>query len=617
VSSLSSYIRYKRTTTILFIVALLIASPRFFASWPDSHSIDSGWAWALYFFSEHGDKYQWGTDIIYTFGPLGVFYTRVFPHSWWVYQLLFDAYTIANIVLVFIVVRRLSENRTVVYLFILALAASAWEINFLLQLCSLYFLIALYRQHASTVLPILIAVNSGLLLYNKLNTVAFTAVLIPSLLAVLLLQKRFITALLSLLCFGAVNMVLLSIFNISFKGYFGTSLDTIQYFTYAMYFSLPAYNKAIYASLVFPASVIIAVAITSLTGLLQRHWQKIIVSACIFVLFYILFKQGYTRFDSGHFSQYFNYLPLLLCAILFFEPLFLKPGKFVVLAACAGSVMITALIYVRWQKFYTGLDKPPVIHYIKGLVNFVQSPAKQYPITTVKSVDYFSNNCISMMNGLQYNWHNRPAFQAIAVVSAKIDSINNAYYHSAKAPDTLYLNNSTVDDRNPLWDEPQLQWTIFTQYKYSYTDNIGQCVLGKSATTLTFSKALLLDTIIKLNEVIRLPEENNIVMEAETDYNWKGRLAATLYKPAAIQVVQYINNKGLVASRYIPALHNKQLLVIDRYDSSGHHNAYSDFVQNRVSYKPNVQSFYFTCSMPGMIKDKIRIKLYRVNFSSN
>ncbi|HMO61290.1 MAG TPA: hypothetical protein PKC39_00955 [Ferruginibacter sp.] len=616
-SSLTSYFKYRRTSTILFVLALLVVSPRFFASWPDSHSIDSGWAWALYFFSEHGNTYQWGTDIIYTFGPLGVFYTRVFPHSWWLYQLLFDAYTVLNIVLAFTVVRRMSENRTTVYLFILALAAAAWEINFLLQLCSLYFLIATYRRNTATILPILIALNSGLLLYNKLNTVAFTVVLIPALLAVLLLQKKYWAALLSLLCFILVNAVLLSIFNISWKGYFGTSLDTIQYFTYAMYFSLPAYNKAIYASLIFPVGVIIALAFTSFIGLLQRHWQKIIVSACIFVLFYILFKQGYTRFDSGHFSQYFNYLPLLLCAIIFFEPSFLKPGKFVVLAACAGSVMITALIYVRWQKFYTGLDKPPVVHYVKGLIDFVQTPARQYPITEGKSADYFSNNCISMMNGQQYNWHNRPAFQSIAVVSAKIDSINTAFYNSPKAPDSLFLNNSTVDDRNPLWDEPQLQWTIFTRYRYVYTDTAGQCVMAKRDAALTYTKTLLLDTAIAINEMIILPAQNNIVLQAHVEYNWKGKLAATLYKPASIQVIQQGIKEGNTASRYIPALHNNQLLVIDRYDSSGHHSAYNDFVQNRFNYKPNVRRFYFACTMPGMITGKIQLKLYRINCAGN
>ncbi|MFP5042852.1 hypothetical protein [Parasediminibacterium sp. JCM 36343] len=243
-----------------------------------------------------------------------------------------------------------------------------------------------------------------------------------------------------------------------------------------------------------------------------------------------------------------------------------------------------------------------------------------------KSYDYYSNQCLNGMDNNNINWHNRPAFQSIVAVSEKLDAMNAAYYNGANAPDTIFYDNLSVDNRNPLWDDPQCKWAIFTHYKYLFTDSLHQLVLEKRPVSLQKRKLLLMDTVITFNQQITIPqnEKGIITLNAQVDANWKGNLRATLFQPPHIDLVlrHYGNNKtGVVDTfRYCHNLFNKQDLIIN-YATGICDNIDAAFNSNKLdielftkfnSIQSNIKSFSFQNDMPSGTSSKIRILIYKI-----
>lgn len=597
-----------------FVCSIVIIFPRHFSMDPANlgSTIDAGWIWAFKFFVSHGSNYSWGRDVIYTYGPLGVFSTRYFPEKYAFFQLALDLYLLSCLGLVFHWLRK-TGNVTWLYLLSACLVVGMWEISFLLQAVSIILLIIISRNSKAIWLSIPIILTSALLLYIKLNTVILT---IPILLTLLFLlvgyrTPRLIVGLVAL--FIGLNILLVYTFHVSIIDYWRTSIDTVTDYSYAMYFSSPAYQYPLYMGILLSGVVVIITAYMLFTSG-RPSFGKLLLSGNVVLLYFILFKEGFTRGDRGHFTQYFCLLPLLLfCLHLILEGRRWLVGLCIIVAGL--PVLLGA--FIQWKHYPGGTAlfsrEVPGASYMKEL--YATFSHNRKPEHQGRSFDYQINQCINGSRNPNTNWHNRPAFQSIIAVSARIDSIDAQYYAGDQAPDTIFYDHTSVDDRNPLWDDPQLKLVIFRQYRFLRMTTSGELVLVRRPIALVEKDSIILDTVVSFDQVINLPGNVGVVaMKAEVNYTWQGRTRAIFYQPPHVGV-QLFNEKwvtGSSAVRYISPLHNNQLLIVNYRITSGSNKAFIPLV-SRFSIQPNITSLCFRTDMPTGVVNRVRIRLYRIS----
>lgn len=604
----------------LFIGALLVIFPYYFYNDLSNPSavVDNGWQWALHFFASNFDRYHWGRDVIYTYGPLGVLSTRTFPASMWLVQFLFDAYLVFNLSTIFNILLR-QYGRKAACLYAIALLTGMWEVNWLLQISNVMLLLLMYQNPGRHRLAYIIAFNIALLLFIKLNTLLSVVFVLGTMLYLLAIGKKYksIAGSLGLLL---VSMAVIAHFTqVSFKPYFATSMDTVAYYTYSMYYFSESYRNVLYAGLLF--SAVFAGFCLYFFYRQVREFKKlseIILLGNIALLYFILFKQGFTRFDRDHFTQYFCLLPFVIVCLYLLAPAMRKMTTAFLAVAVLGVTGLGGMIMAKGYDHNTPLfsfRSVPVVHYATQLMKIASQPARQY--TMGASYDYYANQCINQSRNGNGNWHNRPAFQSIVTVSSYIDSINAAYYNGATAPDTIFYDGQSVDNRNALWDDPICKWVLFTKYQYAGIAAHGQVFLTKRQQALRLQRTLVLDTTVGFNQPLNLPQQEGgvLVMNAELKLKTLGKLKASLFQPPATTVKLHLTDVAadtLAPFRFIPPLHNNQDLLAGIYGPPADTALFRQLMSGFNTVKPNVRSLEFLTDQPSGVVDKIRVKLYFV-----
>ncbi|WP_123985223.1 hypothetical protein [Taibaiella soli] len=605
---------------LLFVIALVFIFPRdFYNDLSDKTTlVDNGWKWALHFFSAHFERYHWGKDVIYTYGPLGILSARSFPFSLWFLQFAFDIYIGFNLFVVFrILLKQYSNLMACIYG--IGLLVSLWEVNWLLQLSNVLLLILLYKDSARHRVAYIIAINIALLLFIKLNTLWSVAFILPTLVYLLISTRKYSTLLGSLILMLGASMLIGSLTHVSYVSYFQTSLDTVAYYTHSMYYFTTAYRGVFYIGVVFSVVLILLLAYLSIRSLAAKRIAEVLLFANIFILYFILFKQGFTRFDREHFNQYLCLTPLVVfCLYLVTPDIRNIVGGFWAITMLA----VLGICGVRFIKGYQGnipvfTFKPaPLFNYTKQLV-FAMGQQQPENLSSGGSYDYYINQCINQKTNSNDNWHNRPAFQSIVTVSRHLDSINTAYYSGADAPDTIFYDGAGVDDRNPFWDDPLCKWTIWSRYQYAGNAADQQLLLTKRQVPLQWKRVLLLDTTVSFGQALNIPahQEGVVVFNAAVNYSSVGKLQTFLFQPPATTVKIHLNDAiadTLAPFRFIPPLHNNEDLMAGAYALPGDASLFQHLTTDFNHVGANVKSVTFLTDRLSGVDNKIKVKLYLV-----
>jgi hypothetical protein len=617
----------------VFVAAFIVIFPRIFVNdFSNASAIDNGWAWALDFFIAHKQHYRWGKDVLYTYGPLSFLSSRSVPGGYYIVQFLYDLYIVASYTLIFTLFLRTLQSFKSSLLFGIVLFFGMWEISFLMQVFNILAIGLMIDKKRYYWLSFFILLNTILSFYIKLNTFVFSLYSFLFLLALLAARRKYALLGILLLLFFALNSLLINFFNISLSDYLITAFDTVKYYSYSQYGFNPAYKAVLWYG--------IAVAITSLglclffvlSGLnFKTDFFRILLIGNIALLIFLLFKQGFTRLDRGHYNEFLCLFPLILYCLYLNCP----PYKRLIVPLIALSIVsylfFSSVVLLKHYEGNTPLfsGPAPLKTYCAQLFGPGQNEFVQPAGPCHGSYDYYSNQCINQKDNLNPCWHNRPAFQSIVAVSPYLDSINAAYYLSANAPDTIFYDNLTVDDRNPLWDDPQCKWVIFTNYRYDYMDNLHQLVLTHQPAPLRITDSLLLDTAVTPGQSVEIPKNDTgiITMYAHVDYTAIGSIRTMLYQPPHVDLLLEHADAPLNSKpddfRFVPALFNDRRLIIN-YSLSGGNNSSTEYQNDLTrdlllhfnSIKPNIRSFSFQTDMAGGIRKKIRVKLYRTTINN-
>src|ERR1700722_7543095 len=425
ISPILAFLKNPKIVNGYFIFILLIIFPRYFIRdlTKGGITVDSSCEWAFKFFVANKQHYQWGKDVIFTSGPLSIFtVSRNFPPSYKWIQLCLDFYVLFTLTAIFQLLKRQKDYK-VLFLYILSLMVSMWDLNFLLVITNLLYLILLYKTPKWDRLSYAIAFNSAFLIYAKLNSLVSTIFIVTTLAILLLKSRRYATAVWSLLVFLSVNVLIVRLMNISFSHYISTSYDTIAYYSYASYFYDPAYKAALYGSLLISGLILSIVT----HQLLSKKWSNAsfsnyMVLGNILILCFLLYKEGFTRMDRSHFTEYFCLMPLLLFCLYIWNRELQRITLVPLLLSISMPILLGFLIFKKHYKNNIPLFSGPFpfLTYamqVRRLVDTIEdiSLRKTY---NGKSYDYNINQCINASYNSNLNWHNRPAFQSMVTVSS-------------------------------------------------------------------------------------------------------------------------------------------------------------------------------------------------------
>ena len=611
---------------LLFIAAIVVIFPRLFVNdCSSSSAIDNGWSWALEFFINHKQTYRWGKDVLYTYGPLSFLSSRSIPSEYYTLQFLYDIYIVGTYVSLFTIIYRTTSSLASKTLFSISLLFAMWEISFLMEVFNILSisLILIHKRHYW--LSYMILLNTVLSFYIKLNT------FLPSIFSLILLcvllanRGKYTLLFLLLVSFSLLNLFLLQSLNVSLSDYVITAADTVKFYSYSQYGFNPAYKPVLWYGIAITMSALALPWWFAISRFgFRNNIFKALLACNTALLILLLFKQGFTRLDRGHYNQFLCLLPLALYCIYHICVPYRRCVVPLIIVSIVSNLFFSTVVLLKHYEGNTPLftDTKPLKTYFSQLVASHRNEQTRPNNSGNGSYDYYSNQCINQKSNSNLRWHNRPAFQSIVAVSPYLDSLNYAYYLGTEAPDTIYYTNMTVDDRNPLWDDPQCKWAIFSNYQYSYTDNIQQLVLTHRVAPLQFADNLLLDTTIAPGQLLELPCSPGVItMRAHIDYTILGNIRTTLFQPPHIILLLKHNNlekSKLETYRYTPALFNDKSLILnyslsdaDTLNSVKQIEKTRELLLHFNSIHPNIQSVAFQTDMPSGTSKSIRIRLYK------
>lgn len=455
------------------------------ASW------DGSWAAVLNY--ARASHLQFGTDIVFPYGPLGYLMSPYFlPSGFWA-GLLFTA--VINLVVtagVCLVAWRLSWWWRLLTIGVFVLIAANIEYglpDFLLNVGLLSFgLLCLISQRAGLVLH-----ASGLVLLATAGALAKFSAMIAAGLTVLVVATEFLRR-------GqrkAAIAIALSWASAFLLGWMILGQDLSHLPTYlnngfalsngyeAMGLEPPASVWSCTLALALVAVLLMAMAHTSdsPTAAPAQRASRLLRSLWLLAFLFMTWKHGLVRADKHHVVYFVGFVAVL-------APLLqLIPSSREKTRVARNSLTITACavaliaLQFSFEPQYVDVFKP-VVHLGRNLKALIspgayfetmiaelkaQQTAARLPgireIIGTRKVDVFGNNqAFAVLNGLTLQ--PRPVFQSYAAYNESLMRLNERYYLSNDAPEFVLFRLEAIDERFPPLEDARALRLLLSRYSF-------------------------------------------------------------------------------------------------------------------------------------------------------
>jgi hypothetical protein len=515
---------------------------------PPARGIDPSWMLSLNWNIAHGAVF--GKDVVFTYGPLGNWVTRLSVYLSPVPIILFRLFLIGSFLWLLYQVFSSVKNWLFTTLVLVALVFAAKFLSIDASLWVLFFVVfylVMYHRYGHWLLLIVALVLSLLNLYIKLNSGVVSLLCVVGFLVLQVLEQKMRWYWFVGIAMGMAAAIagFNAWFNVSFLLYAKGSLEIIK-----------GYNESMLNDLEFPAVLVgglVAVAVSMGYGfwlLRQRYSLSHLFFSALFTgLVFVSFKQGFVRaFD--HELWFFTLMPF--CALLWFFVLqnySLSKTSQAVVAVVALVCMACCLPY--WKLGYwphnpfgtfTRLQKPTEPTNASGALH----SAKLRRIIGNQTVDIFTIEADTYFRG-QLNYRSRPVCQTYSTYTAYLDSINAAFFTSPTAPAFVLYCNRTLDKRNVGWDESKTKIALLSHYVYADTVLLPPRVVKHNVDTFVVLKRrpqplrvhyrTLFDGEMAVNQPLTVPKVDGLVVASIAPrYTFVGTLAKIFYQPGMPQL---------------------------------------------------------------------------------
>lgn len=540
---------------VLMTAAAFLLLPQFLLT-TLGFGTDHSFGEVLLFLFHHSDKYQFGKDIIHTFGPLGFLFCRI-ADNWWLALLilLFDVYIFINHLLI---VRKTLPVQSVLQMLLIIATLfflNKWikEVGYLLIFV---FSVFSYLQNRKTAYLINAVFITVINFYIKLNFALLQFVLLVVIMLFLIYKEKEFRKTGALLFAAMVGAMLgLSIvLNVNLPAYLHGSSEIIKGYNEAMVMPMAFGVRAFqYAVLLLVGYGLLGLYLLFFGSGQWQSFMRYIITG-LFVL--ILFKYGFVR--AGHFKVFYLYLVPFLGIYWMFEDGIYKrriQELLVVAFVLSSSFFLSAAYFAKEDVMR--LSPMPYLRDVFGgaAAKFDYTEAKRKgrmlpehlrKLIGNSTVDVIGfEQSIVFMNKL--NYVPAPSIQSYNTYTKTLDSITSKHFNSANAPEFLFIGNYKIDERYFYWDESITERVILHRYVPIDTFNyLGYgdkpqtfLVLQKRKQTATsvsefsdeikgqFNAPILLDTTSRLQYLF-----------VNFDYTTAGKVKKLLYQPTLVYAVR-------------------------------------------------------------------------------
>ncbi len=316
-------------------------------------------------------------------------------------------------------------------------------------------------------------------------------------------------------------------------------------------------------------ATVIARALTAFDAQ-QRHLalRRWLLLAWLASLVFIICKHGFVRADLYHMGFFFGFAPILALALEVLpcaRPAARNWARGFGLACC----LITALTLNSF--FFADLKSSLIQPFRAARENLLTllNPAeyrqqmqtaleevchltdlpKLREIVGRSPVDVFGQHqCYALLNGL--NYYPRPVFQSYATFNAHLMRLNEQFYLSQAAPDYVLFALNQIDHKFPPLEDAMLLRDLLIDYELVAAEEPFLLLKSKSAALPKLT--LLREGTVRPGEPIRLNDfgDDNLWMEIAVEPTLLGRVRHFLYKPPKIRLAVWGESTSRRPARY-------------------------------------------------------------------
>ena len=362
--------------------------------------------------------------------------------------------------------------------------------------------------------------------------------------------------------------------------------------------------------------VLLIAASSIMEGVMAKGREKSV--AAILILWtatYLNWKHGYIRAGGGHTLGFY----LWALGIAAFYPLFFPYGRKSWMPGIGFSIAIAACsmwgIY-RLAPSTFDIYIPGVVEQIHQNVMALTNPSKferdlksRFEIVANANnapridrvlgrdtVDVFGfEQSIAILNGLNYT--PRPIFQSYSAYTPMLAAMNAGFMRGRRAPEWILQRYETIDGRYPSCDDSAALLSLLDRYTYQFQDS-GYVVWRRTVEKIAGpveSPQIAREGDAHLKEEIPvgdLASKSALWLEIDYSNNLFGSLRSLLYKPPKVTLsVTMADHPGVRRKFLFPRFIAKEGLVLSPYLASEY-----DFLKYAVGLGgPTVESIRMDC----------------------
>ena len=546
---------------LLLLFFTFLAFPLVFYREPQTN-LDPSWKIAIHLATKF--DLVFGKDFVFTYGPLGILYTRLPIAVPKIVYLLFDAFFLFNLLFILNAVVKKGFNIMrgiflgIALIIVTYEGAEQWYFFFFL-----FHLLTFQKQPDKIAHLFLAALLSIICFYIKLSLGVIALVIFITLISYLSLRKKihWLRGVMILTIFFIALTLSGWVLNVDIPGYIKGSLQIINAYNDSMFTQGdPAYEPFLYAVFSVLFSFISYVIYRFAKCLLEKTFlsqlDEFMVYGILGLFLFVLFKNGVVRY-GGHVYMFFRGIVFFTSLLYLFAP---SPQK-KLLAIYSWILLVISFFTINTlpesHKPYSSLINFSIFKikfgeiqkYVTDIVKYDPKvisgdrhrQAALQEIVGEKSIDVVPIEISQVyFNSLRYN--PRPVIQSYSAYNGYLDSLNNQKYNSSSAPDFILYSLNSIDDRYAFFDEGQTKLAMLSNYEV--TDKIdNQLVLSRLLQPKKLNRGKTEVTNVKIGEEVFIPPTSSLQFtRALIDYSIIGKIRRFLYKPPALSVIITLEN---------------------------------------------------------------------------
>ena len=555
-----------RILGFLVLTAIAFSLPGFPAS-----ELDTSWRMALGKFFVDGR--QFGTEIVFTYGPLGFVMGKTYWGGQWASLLAWHAVQAAVFsgIVYWHGYRLTGYTRTFFFGFFFLLGLSYQDAMH--QIIVAFAGLELIRQSHT---PWRWSSVAWLALLAALSLVKFTNLLLAVFLVLLAAgvelwnRRRFLALRLPAIFVGLflVGWMLCGQHVGNIPAYLRSSWEISQGYQDAMGFSCPP--RQLYLGL----AVLLLVGTAMLLNLLT-HPERVRVTALTLgtsAFIYLNWKHGFIRADGHQIGFYYAALTVIVTAPLMLEdaPRFKLARQLMLGVAGLISLIGIDTVLPGVVRGAFGATEQKInqnVSFVLGLgpdrsLYDTRLQTEKDALSLLKTKALVKRSTVDVLGYEQavalfndFNYQPRPVFQGYSAYTPYLSRLNYDYYASDRAPEFVLFKLQSIDYRLATMDDPHALRLLIQRYTYLFTEQgftVWQRKPGRFDAA-TFEPKPIRSTTIKLGQKLDIADLASQHLWVEIDYHFSllGKLRRFLFKPVLVNL-RITDDKGIESVHRLP-----------------------------------------------------------------